>query len=278
MVEVSCLVSYLDELLAAHDFRDASYNGLQIAGTPQVHKIISAATASLDAIAKAVEEEADLLLVHHGLFWRGADPRIIGTYYKRVKALIDHQINLVAYHLPMDANLEWGNNAYLARLLDSASIDYIVPSDKSSIAVHSRLRQALSLESMVMRLCQDLDTKVTVLGDVKPDMVFDDIAICSGSGSFVLDDNKCPEFQVLITGDVNEQTYHMAKETGTVVLVLGHHASEQKPMHLLAAHVAKQFGLEHVPTHFAYEKNAVTYVADGPKTMVFTDLGNSERS
>lgn len=259
MIEVTTLVSYLDELLAARDFKDPSYNGLQVEGAQEVHKIVSAATASLEAIDEAVEVGADLLLVHHGLFWRGADPRLVGNYYQRVKTLMDNNINLVAYHLPMDAHLQWGNNAYLAHILGSAYVDYIVPRDKSSIALRVRLREPLTLEEMVAVLCQRLDTRVTVLGSISPDMLLDEVAICSGSGSFVLDDNKCPDFQVLITGDVNEQTYHMAEETGTVVLVVGHHASEQEAMHLLAAHVAEQFGLEYVATHFAYEKNAVTY-------------------
>lgn len=259
MAHITALVSYLDELLAVRDFKDPSYNGLQIEGAQEVHKIVSAATASLEAIDEAVEVGADLLLVHHGLFWRGANPCLVGNYYQRVKTIMDNNINLLAYHLPMDAHLHWGNNAYLAHILGCDSVDYIVPGDKSSIAMRARLREPLTLEEMVAVLCQRLDTRVTVLGEISPDMLLEDVSICSGAGSFVLDDNKCPDFQILISGDINEQTYHMAKETGTVVLVVGHHASEQEAMHLLAAHVAEQFDLEHVATHFAYEKNAMTY-------------------
>lgn len=193
MIEVTTLVSYLDELLAARDFKDPSYNGLQVEGAQEVHKIVSAATASLEAIDEAVEVGADLLLVHHGLFWRGADPRLVGNYYQRVKTLMDNNINLVAYHLPMDAHLQWGNNAYLAHILGSAYVDYIVPRDKSSIALRVRLREPLTLEEMVAVLCQRLDTRVTVLGSISPDMLLDEVAICSGSGSFVLDDNRSEE-------------------------------------------------------------------------------------
>lgn len=269
-MQITQLVSYLDELLEAHDFRDVSYNGLQVAGAREVHKIATACTASLEAIDEALEVGADTLLVHHGLFWKGADPRIVGNYYQRIKSLIEGNINLVAYHLPMDAHMQWGNNAHLAHILGCEKLDYIVPGDKTSIGMRAKLLEPLTVDEVVAALCHRLDTKVTVLGNITVDMMIDDVAICSGSGSSFLDNNKAPDFQALITGDVNEQTYHMAVETGTVVFVVGHHASEQEPMNLLGAHLAEKFGLQHFATHFAYEKSVATYTM-GPDNHIILE-------
>lgn len=258
-MQINELIAYLNETLDAKAFRDASYNGLQVAGPQEVKKIATACTASLEAIDAAVEEGVDTLIVHHGLFWKGADPRLIGNYYQRVKTLMDNNINLVAYHLPMDAHLEFGNNATLAHLLGGDVVDYVEPGKKDSIGVRVKLNEALTVKEIVAILCHRLDTKVSVLGNITEDMMIDDLAICSGSGSFLLDDDKEPSFQALITGDVNEQTFHMANETGTVVFVCGHHASEQEAMNRLGDHLAEKFGIEHFATHFAYEKSVPTF-------------------
>lgn len=256
------LIAYLDETLDVKAFRDASYNGLQVAGSDEVKKIATACTASLEAIDAAVEAGADTLIVHHGLFWKGTDPRLVGNYYQRVKTLMDNNINLVAYHLPMDAHLEFGNNAFLAHILGGDVVDYVEPGKKDSIGMRVKLNEPLTVQEIVAILCHRLDTKISVLGNITEDMMIDDLAICSGSGSFLLDDDKCPSFQALVTGDVNEQTFHMANETGTVVFVCGHHASEQEAINLLGDHLAKKFKLKHFATHFAYEKAVPTFAAD----------------
>ena len=271
-MKIKELTSYLDKLLQVRDFKDASYNGLQVAGPTEVKKIATACTASLEAIEAAAKAGADTLIVHHGLFWHGADPCLVGNYYARVKALMEHNINLLAYHLPMDAHLEWGNNAYLAHILGCDSLDYVVPGDRASIGMRAHLMNPLSVQEIVSILCHRLDTKVTLLGHLSEDMMLEDLAICSGSGSFLLDNNKNPDFQALITGDVNEQTYHMAEETGTLVFVLGHHASEQEAINILGGHLASNFNVEHVATHFTYEKSALTFAYDGN-----TDHHDSQR-
>lgn len=260
-MQIEELVAYLDEVLDARAFRDPSYNGLQVAGNPEVRKIVTACSASLEAIDTALELGADTLLVHHGLFWKGADPRLVGNYYQRVKSLIEGNINLVAYHLPMDAHMEFGNNAYLAHILGGDIVDYVEPGDKTSIAMNVHLAEPLTVKEIVALLCHRLDTKVNLLGDMTEDMLLEDLLVCSGSGASFLDDNKSPRFQALITGDVHEQTYHMAVETGTLVFVVGHHASEQEAINLLGEHLAKKFDLEHTATHFTYEKNIPTFVA-----------------
>lgn len=262
IMKVSELTTYLDELLEAHDFKDASYNGLQVAGPKEVKKIATACTASLEAIDTAIEAGADTLIVHHGLFWKGADPRLVGNYFLRVKALVEGKLNLVAYHLPMDAHKEFGNNAFLAHILGGDVVDYITPGDKNSIGMRVKLSEPLTVKEIAAILCHRLDTKVSLLGNITEDMMIDDLAVCSGSGSSLLDNDKQPTFQALITGDANEQTYHMAMETGTLVFVVGHHASEQEAINLLGEHLADKFKLKHCPIHFAYEKSVPTYCID----------------
>lgn len=261
-MQVSELVAYLDEILEAHDYKDASYNGLQVAGPKEVKKIATACTASLEAIDAAIEAGADALIVHHGLFWKGADPRLVGNYYLRIKALVEGKLNLIAYHLPMDAHKELGNNALLAHIIGGDVVDYIVPGDKNSIGMRVKLAEPLTVKEIAALLCHRLDTKVTLLGNITEDMLIDDLAVCSGSGSSLLDDNKEPPFQALITGDANEQTYHMAVETGTLVFVVGHHASEQEAISCLGDHLAKKFKLKHFATHFSYEKDVPTYAIE----------------
>lgn len=265
-MKLSELCAYLDETLQAKDFSDVSYNGVQVATeaglNAEVKKIATACSASLEAIDAAVEAGADTLLVHHGLFWRGANPCLTGNLYQRVKTLMEHNLNLVAYHLPMDAHLTYGNNAVLTHLLGGEVVDYIEPGHKQSIGVRARLAEPLTVKEIVAILCHHLDTKVSLLGPITEDMLIDDLAVCSGSGSSLLDKNNWPTFQALITGDVNEQTYHQAIETGTVVFVVGHHASEQLAINLLGDHLSEKFGLEHSALHFSYEKMIPTFAIE----------------
>ncbi len=265
-MKLSELCAYLDETLQAKDFSDVSYNGVQVATeaglNAEVKKIATACSASLEAIDAAVEAGADTLLVHHGLFWRGANTCLTGNFYQRVKTLMEHNLNLVAYHLPLDAHLTYGNNAVLTHLLGGEVVDYIEPGHKQSIGVRARLSEPLTVKEIVAILCHHLDTKVSLLGPITEDMLIDDLAVCSGSGSSLLDKNNWPTFQALITGDVNEQTYHQAIETGTVVFVVGHHASEQLAINLLGDHLSEKFGLEHSALHFSYEKMIPTFAIE----------------
>ncbi|HUM92476.1 MAG TPA: Nif3-like dinuclear metal center hexameric protein, partial [Candidatus Competibacter sp.] len=118
MARLSALVAYASELLAIANFSDYCPNGLQVQGRPEVHTLIGGVTACQRLLDEAVERQADAVLVHHGYFWKGEDPRIVGMKYRRLATLLRHDISLLAYHLPLDAHLELGNNAQLARVLD----------------------------------------------------------------------------------------------------------------------------------------------------------------
>lgn len=253
------LVSYLNDYLQVSLFNDPSLNGLQVEGFKECTKIATACTASLEAIDAAIEEGVDTLIVHHGLFWKGALTPVIGPYKDRLNAILESNINLLAYHLPLDAHNVVGNNRYLADLLNLAEVDYLQKGDPRSVAMQGTLPEPLTIKQVGQCLSQALQTPVTLLGDCDENILLSEIAICSGSGTFLIDNVMKPRFHALITGDVNEQTYHMAKETGTAVFVLGHHASEQGGIKRLGDHLARKFGLEHHHLHFNLEKEALVY-------------------
>ena len=252
----SDLIKFLNDYLNVKDFAsDPSVNGLQVEGKDEINVIATAADVSLDSIDWALEVGADALLVHHGLLWQGDDRTITGSFKDRLNALLEADLNLIAYHLPLDAHTEVGNNAFLCSLLGEGRTDFIVPGDKSSIAMRKELLHGLSISSICATLCKALDCRVGILGNVNDDLLIKDIAICSGSGGFVLDKCRHPDFDALITGEINEQTYHAAVESGTVVFMVGHHASEQDGVRLLGNKLASKFDLTHHHLHFAYEKN-----------------------
>ncbi len=253
------LKSYIDDYLEVNSFKDPSLNGLQIEGYKECTKIATAATASLEAIDAAIEEGVDTLIVHHGLLWKGQTTPIVGCYKDRLNAILEANINLLAYHLPLDANFIVGNNRYICDLLQLTEIDYIEQGNPNSIAMQGLLSEPLSIKAIATILSESLQTPIEVLGDCDENILLSNIAVCSGSGSFLIDSNMKPAFQALVTGDVNEQTYHISKETGTPVFVLGHDASEQGGIKRLGNHLARKFGLEHHHLHFSIEKEVKIY-------------------
>lgn len=243
------LVAYLDNLLDNAKFKDVSYNGMQIEGQPKVKRILTATTASLRSIEKALEVGADTLLVHHGLFWKGANPCVAGALKERIKLILTHNLNLIAYHLPLDANFALGNNRYICDLIGGTKIEYITPGDPSSIAMRCCLQDVSTSQDLASILAGHLGNTIEIIGK-DPLCKIKNIAVCSGSGSFVLDNCNHVTFDALITGDVNEQTYHLAFENNVVVFACGHHASEQGGIKQLGQKIEADLGLE--VEHFSY--------------------------
>lgn len=250
---------YLDEYLDVRSFSDPSLNGLQVEGFKESTCVATAATASLETIDAAVEEGADTLIVHHGLFWKGQLLPVVGPFKDRLNALLEANINLLAYHLPLDAHNVVGNNRYLCDLLSLSEVDYIEQGNPRSVAMQGILSEPKTVKDIATLLADSLHTRVDVLGDCDENILLSNISVCSGSGSFLLDENMKPSFHALVTGDVHEQTYHFAKESGTPVFVVGHHASEQGGIKRLGDHLARKFDLEHRHLHFNIEKELKTY-------------------
>lgn len=229
---------FLAALLRPETFKDYGPNGLQVEGAPEVRHIVSGVTASLDFIAAAIARGADMLLVHHNLFWRGQDGRLTGWLATRVRRLMAAQVNLFAYHLPLDAHAEMGNNAQLGRRLGLSAdarfgeqqLGFIGPSETSLAALTARAREQLRREPVIAP------------GDGRP---LRRVAWCTGGAQGYFEAAIAAGADAFLTGEISEPQAHLARETGVAFLACGHHATERFGAPAVAAHVAAHFGVEH---------------------------------
>ncbi len=232
--------SYLHTLLEVARFKDYGPNGLQVEGKPEVHRIVSGVTASKALIEAAIADRADALLVHHGLFWRGHDGRITGWLKQRVELLLAHGINLFAYHLPLDAHAELGNNAQLGARLGLRADARFGDQELGFIASPTA---PLTLAALSQDIARNLQREPLVVeGDGRP---LQRIAWCTGGAQGYFESAIAAGADVFITGEISEPQAHYARETGVAFIACGHHASERYGAAALAAHVAQKFGLAH---------------------------------
>ena len=233
------LVSYLDDLLGAAKFRDYCPNGLQVEGRDEVQRIVAGVTASQALLDAAIEANADAILVHHGYFWKGDDGRITGIRRKRLGTLIDHNINLIAYHLPLDAHPELGNNAQLASRLGWLAEGRFGEQD---IGWFGRLAEPTVLSSLANQLAQVLGREPLVIGDQSRHIA--KIAWCSGGAQGYLEQAIALGVDAYVSGEISEQTVHLARESGVAYIAAGHHATERYGVQAVAEHLAARFGLD----------------------------------
>ena len=228
----------LQSLLQPEAFKDYGPNGLQVEGTPRVRHLASGVTASLAFIDAAIAAGADTLVVHHGLFWRGQDGRLTGWLGERVRRLMTANVNLYAYHLPLDAHAELGNNAQLGLKLGlradarfgDRQLGFIGPA-------------ALTLAGLVDTVQAQLGrAPVCVAGDGRP---LRRVAWCTGGAQGHFEAAIAAGADAFLTGEISEPQAHLARETGVAFLACGHHATERYGAPAVAAHVAAQFGLTH---------------------------------
>ncbi|MBQ0931075.1 Nif3-like dinuclear metal center hexameric protein [Ideonella alba] len=230
---------HLHELLQVDRFKDYGPNGLQVEGKDEIVKIVSGVTASRALIDAAIAEGADALLVHHGLFWRGHDGRLTGWLKARVERLMAHGINLFAYHLPLDAHPEWGNNAQLGRQLGLQGDARFGDQDLGWLGA----APVATLDALAERAHQALGRVPLVLpGDGRP---LQRVAWCTGGAQGFFEAAIAAGADAFITGEVSEPQAHLARETGVAFLACGHHATERYGAPALGAHLAAQFGLTH---------------------------------
>jgi dinuclear metal center YbgI/SA1388 family protein len=240
MVQRRELEVYLATLLAVDTFRDYGPNGLQVEGRAEVRTLVSGVTASLALIDAAIERGADAILVHHGLFWRGYDGRLTGWLRERVARLIDHDISLFAYHLPLDAHAQWGNNVQLGQLLGLQADGRFGEQQLGFIGPAGVLTDADRLAATVAdRLGR---TPLLVPGDGRP---LSRIAWCTGGAQGYFESAIAAGADAYLTGEISEPQAHIARETGVAFLACGHHATERYGAPALATHVAERFGLAH---------------------------------
>ena len=232
------LVQYLDELLEAGRFKDYCPNGLQVEGSGEVRSIVAGVTACQALIDAAIARGADTLLVHHGWFWRGEDGRVTGFRKARMRSLMLHDINLIAYHLPLDAHPEFGNNARLASCL-GWEIDGRF--GEQELGFTGRLPQAVALSDLSRSISQKLGRQPLVVGDdARP---VHRIAWCSGGAQGYFEQAMALGVDAYLSGEVSEQTVHLARESGVAFIAAGHHATERFGVQALAENLRTRFGI-----------------------------------
>lgn len=234
------LLQALNALLQPERFKDYGPNGLQVEGRAQVRKLVTGVTASVALIEAAVAAQADAILVHHGLFWRGHDGCVTGWMRQRLKLLLAHDINLLAYHLPLDAQPQWGNNAQIAARMGWTVDGRFGDQDLGFMGT----QDAQDLAQLVQALEAGLQHAVQVVpGDGRR---IRRLAWCSGGAQGYFEDAVAAGADVFISGEISEPQYHWARETGVAYLACGHHATERYGVQAVATQVAQALGLEHV--------------------------------
>ena len=233
------LQNALDAVLEPARFKDYCPNGLQVEGQMEVRKIVSGVTASLALIQAAIAAQADTILVHHGLFWRGHDGRVTGWMRQRLGLLLAHNINLFAYHLPLDAHPEFGNNAQLGQRLGFQPTGRFGEQELGWIG----LSDFADVQSLAHRIEAVLKRPVVFVHG--RDAGLRRIAWCSGGAQGYFEAAIAAGADAFITGEISEPQMHLARECGVAYLACGHHATERYGAPAVAAHMASQFGLQH---------------------------------
>jgi dinuclear metal center YbgI/SA1388 family protein len=233
------LRDYLDQLLEVARFRDYCPNGLQVEGCAELGRIVCGVTASQALVDEAVRLGADAVLVHHGWFWRGEDGRVTGIRKRRLAALLGDDINLFAYHLPLDAHGEFGNNAQLARRLgwrvDGRFAEQEIGFLGAPAAPMPAARIAADLAALLGRA-------PLVVGAA--DRPVARLAWCSGGAQGWFEQAIAAGADCYVSGEISEQTVHLAREAGVPYIAAGHHATERYGVMAIAEHLRAQFGLD----------------------------------
>ena len=242
-VALTKLNEVLDALLEPQRFRDYAPNGLQVEGRPQVQRLVSGVTACQALIDAAVDWGADAILVHHGFFWRNESLALTGMKRRRVATLLDAGISLFGYHLPLDAHPQHGNNVRLAELLGIEVTGELQPMDVSAVGNIGRLPQPTRVADFLTRVETVLGRPPLHVGN--PDREVQRLAWCTGGAQSYIEAAVSAGADLYLTGEVSEQTVHVAREEGIEFVAAGHHATERYGVQAVAETVAQELGLEH---------------------------------
>jgi dinuclear metal center YbgI/SA1388 family protein len=232
---------YLNKVLETARFKDYCPNGLQVEGRRRVNKLATGVTASLAFLEAALDWGADAVLVHHGYFWRNEPPQITGRKYNRLKLLLGNDLNLFAYHLPLDDHPEFGNNAQLG-----AKMGWIGESrfGDNDLGWMTTLPMPVTLAHFTAEVEETLGRTPLAFGD--PDVELRRVAWCTGAAQGYFDAAIEAGADVFLTGEVSEPSMHTALESGVAFLAAGHHATERFGVQALGAHLSESFDIEHL--------------------------------
>ena len=241
-VALATLVQEADRYLEASRIADYCPNGLQVEGRMQVARIVSGVTASQALLDAAVAARADLVLVHHGYFWKNEDARVVGMKQRRLKTLLVNDISLLAYHLPLDVHPEVGNNVRLGALLGLQVEGPLDPGNPRSVGLIGSLDTPLAPAEFMQRIHEVLGREPLMVEGSRP---IKRVAWCTGGAQGYIDQAVAAGVDAYVTGEISEPTAHVARENGLSFFAAGHHATERYGVQALGEYLAGQFGIEH---------------------------------
>lgn len=231
------LCHFCDDYLAIDDFNDFCPNGLQVEGKANVQKLVTGVTASLELIDAAIEQEADAILVHHGYFWKGEAQPLVGFKGRRIRRLMQNDINLLAYHLPLDAHPAIGNNAQLA-----ARMGWLV-TEQDGMLWLGEVAESCSVDQVMEELGESIDSNpLLIYGGNHP---VRKIAWCTGAAQSYIQQAADLGAELYISGEISEHTVHFAREVGIHYIAAGHHATERYGVQALGELLANRFAISH---------------------------------
>lgn len=236
------LIDYLDTLLNAKQIKDYCPNGLQVEGKQEIKKIVTGVTASEALIDAAIEQNADAILVHHGYFWKGEAYPIVGMKKNRIGKLINNDISLIAYHLPIDVHYELGNNAQIGKLLALSNVRPAPEFTPEGIIMLGEYDEPKHIEEVASDINVALNREPLV-SDARQQKV-KSLAWCTGGGQSYIDQVAELNVDLFLTGEASEQTIHSSRELGIDFIAAGHHATERYGVKMVGEHLAKKFGLD----------------------------------
>lgn len=236
------IASYADGYLKINEFSDYCPNGLQVEGQAQIDKIACAVSASLSVVERAIDWGAQCLLVHHGYFWKNERTVITGMKKRRLQMLLSADVSLLAYHLPLDAHPIVGNNAQIAHRLGVGDLQALQKNKKTPIGNVGMLASPVNIQEFV-ESCEQTFDRQAIHVNGGPELV-QKIALCTGGAQHMIEDAVEHQADVYLTGEISEQTVHIARECGLHFIAAGHHATERYGAQALASHLAEKFNLQ----------------------------------
>ncbi len=241
MIQRDELAQYLAEFLRVNEFDDLGPNGLQVYGRSQISKIVTGVSASVELFEQALRRNADAVIVHHGIIWNFERPLYRGGYKKRVKLLLENELNLFAYHLPLDAHEQVGNNAVIARVLGLVNLQPFGQYKGSFIGFHGELPQRLPAQDVFQRIKDQINPDALIFPfgakEIKK------VGIISGGAQKEVQQAVGQELDLFLTGEVSEHIFHYVKEEGIHFVAAGHYATERFGIQALGEHLQKQFAV-----------------------------------
>lgn len=238
------LEQVLNELLRPDLVNDYCPNGLQVEGVSDIKRIVTGVTASMQLIDEAIKLKADAILVHHGYFWKGENSQIVGMKKARIKKLLQHDINLFAYHLPIDVHTELGNNIQLGKRLSLQNIRVLEGFNPMGIVMVGELRNTCSLIEFTDIVENTLKRKPISIESPHANTQISKVAWCTGGGQGYIDQVVGRGVDVFMSGEISEQTVHSAQEQSIHYIAAGHHATERYGVKAVGEYLSSNYALD----------------------------------